>query len=90
MRSRKKNLKILWRNWENEQDYYSNYIDLLEETKRDYNEETYGYYSCDEGLINILMKEKYLKKLKMKKNMDLNFQMIKYLMKRNVLFWFRR
>lgn len=65
-------------------------MDLLEETKRDYNEETYGYYSCDEGLINILMKEKYLKKLKMKKNMDLNFQMIKYLMKRNVLFWFRR
>lgn len=50
----------------------------------------HGYYSCDEGLINILMKEKYLKKLKMKKNMDLNFQMIKYLMKRNVLFWFRR
>ena len=82
MPSRKKNLKILWRNWENEQDYYFNYIDLLEETKRDYNEETYGYYSCDEGLINILMKEKYLKKLKMKKNMDLNFQMIKYLMKR--------
>ena len=57
MPSRKKNLKIVWRNWENEQDYYSNYIDLLEETKRDYNEETYGYYSCDEGLINILMKE---------------------------------
>ena len=30
------------------------------------------------------MKEKYLKKLKMKKNMDFffNFQMIKYLMKR--------
>lgn len=82
MPSRKKNLKILWRNWENEQDYYFNYIDLLGETKRDYNEETYGYYSCDEGLINILMKEKYLKKLKMKKNMDLNFQMIKYLMKR--------
>ena len=82
MPSRKKNLKILWRNWENEQDYYFNYIDLLEETKRDYNEETYGYYSCAEGLINILMKEKYLKKLKMKKNMDLNFQMIKYLMKR--------
>ena len=82
MPSRKKNLKILWRNWENEQDYYFNYIDLLEETKRDYNEETYGYYSCDEGLINILMKEKYLKKLKMKKNMDLNFQMMKYFMKR--------
>lgn len=56
--------------------------DLLEEMKRDYNEETYGYYSCDEGLINILMKEKYLKKWIMKKKMDLNFQMIKYLMKR--------
>lgn len=36
--------------------------------KRDYNEETYGYYSCDEGLINILMKEKYFKKWIMKKN----------------------
>ena len=35
--------------------------------KGDYNEETYGYYSCDEGLINILMKEKYLKKWIMKK-----------------------
>lgn len=41
---------------------------FLEEMKRDYNEETYGYYSCDEGLINILMKEKYLKKWIMKKN----------------------
>ena len=60
----KRNLKILRRNWENEQDYY---IDLLEQTKRDYHEETYGYYSCDEGLINILMKEKYLKKWIMKK-----------------------
>ena len=64
----KRNLKILRRNWENEQDYYSNCIDLLEQTKRDYHEETYGYYSCDECLINILMKEKYLKKWIMKKN----------------------
>lgn len=61
--------------------------DLLEEMKRDYNEETYGYYSCDEGLINILMKEKYLKKWIMKKKYGFKFQMIKYLMKRKCFVW---
>lgn len=59
--------KEIW-NCENEHDYYSIYIDLLEQTKGDYHEETYGYNSYDEGLINILMKEKYLKKLIMKEN----------------------